>query len=614
MPEEPQIGQFDNHRIIASKPLANKGETLVAWDIETWGLDATAFAFACTRIVSTGEQRVFFTVEALREYLESLAPCIAYAHNSARYDTFCLFSAREMYNAKKVANGTRIFELEVNGVKYRDSKHLLPMSLDGVAKSVEMAKGITPEAYIKGEPREITQEDIDYCHLDCEILAAALIRLKKLYGDLCGVPHETISLPLTCASMAYRVWCEMPGSWPEHWIWTDSRKRERKMASGRAILNECFRKAEHGGRVQVACSPGEIVHDIVSYDANSLYPSVMHDELFPDIKRMRRYGPSFETLRHLIDSPDMVCAADLTIIAPHEGIPGMLPGSDNEGRKDWTATAYEGWMCEPEIRLALEVGYVITDLRDVIGAAGIRPFQTYVRRLYDLRLEMKKRGDPAEALSKLLMNSLFGRFGIKSRPDRIEGDEAIQKAQEREDYHERYELRFHDGAKLEWPYLLDYGAMRRPPASQWFGFSSFILSYGRERLMRGILAAGEGFTYCDTDSVHLAASRAANFEDSMRIGDDLSEWKLETPQPIPAAIYWEPKAYLHLNAQGERVLVKHKGVRVYDDKGEFMPNAGDLTKEQIHRTVVSLYEGLRRDLTPGTPLVTKKRSRRFYRE
>ena len=162
MPEEPVIGQFDNHRIIASKPLANKGETVVAWDTETWGLDATAFAFGCTRIVSTGEQRVFFTTESLREYLESLAPCIAYAHNSARYDTFCLFSAREMYNAKKVANGTRIFELEVNGVKYRDSKHLLPMSLDGVAKSVEMAKGITPEAYIKGEPREITPEDIDY--------------------------------------------------------------------------------------------------------------------------------------------------------------------------------------------------------------------------------------------------------------------------------------------------------------------------------------------------------------------------------------------------------------------------------------------------------------------
>jgi hypothetical protein len=156
--------------------------------------------------------------------------------------------------------------------------------------------------------------------------------------------------------------------------------------------------------------------------------------------------------------------------------------------------------------------------------------------------------------------------------------------------------------------------MRRPPASQWFGFSSFILSYGRERLMRGILAAGEGFAYCDTDSVHMSLDNAADFEAAIPIGDDLSEWKLETPEPIHTAVYWEPKAYLHLDSDGSRRLVKHKGVRVKDDAGNYLPNAGDLTKEQTHRTVVSLYEGLRRNLTPGTPLITTKRSRRFYRE
>ena len=132
--------------------------------------------------------------------------------------------------------------------------------------------------------------------------------------------------------------------------------------------------------------------------------------------------------------------------------------------------------------------------------------------------------------------------------------------------------------------------------------------------MRGILAAGEGFAYCDTDSVHMTADRAADFEVAIPIGDDLSEWKLETPEPIPTAIYYEPKAYVHFDGEGKRILVRHKGVRVKDDKGEYLPNAGDLTKEQTHRTVVSLYEGLRRGITPGTPLVTTKRSRRFYRE
>jgi hypothetical protein len=154
--------------------------------------------------------------------------------------------------------------------------------------------------------------------------------------------------------------------------------------------------------------------------------------------------------------------------------------------------------------------------------------------------------------------------------------------------------------------------MRKAPASQWFGFSSFILSYGRERLARAIIAAGENVAYCDTDSVHFAAKDAEAFEKQIAIGGDLSEWKLETPEPIPFAKYWEPKAYTHFNEDGSRLLVKHKGVRVRDDKGNYLKNAGDLTKEQEHRIVVSLYEGLRRGLEPGTPLLTRKRSRRFF--
>ena len=610
---EPEIGQWDRHRVIASKPTAATGEPVVVWDTETWGLDATALAFACTNVVSTGEEHVFYDRETLRTYLESMAPCVAYAHNGNRYDVFSLFTAEELYNAPKVANGTRIFELEVNGVKYRDSKHLLPLPLSKIAVSVGMEKGETPQAYIDGTPRPITEEDIEYCKMDCRILVAVLKRLNRLYAELCGVAPGSVQLPLTVASMAYRIWCEMEDSWPEHWTWTDARKRVRKMASCRAVHNECFRLAEHGGRVQVACTPGEPVHDIVSYDANSLYPSVMHDEMFPDLTSMRRYGPSLDTLRALLDSDSIVCIADVRILAPHDGIPLMLPGTDTRGRKHWTVRQHSGWMCEPELRLALDLGYAV-EVRDLIGARGIRPFRTYVRRMYDLRMEMRAQGDPAEVLCKLLMNALFGRFGIKSRPMRIEGEEQIHDAQQRDDYHERFELRFHDGAKCEWPYLLDYGAMRRPPASQWFGFSSFILSYGRERLMRGILAAGEGFAYCDTDSVHMTADRAADFEAAIPIGDDLSEWKLETPEPIPTAIYYEPKAYVHFDGEGKRILVRHKGVRGKDDKGDFLPNAGDLTKEQTHRTVVSLYEGLRRGITPGTPLVTTKRSRRFYRE
>jgi len=140
-----------------------------------------------------------------------------------------------------------------------------------------------------------------------------------------------------------------------------------------------------------------------------------------------------------------------------------------------------------------------------------------------------------------------------------------------------------------------------------------ILSYGRERLARAIIAVGDDALYCDTDSVHMRASAATRFEEAMSIGDDLGEWKLETEVPIPWAQYWEAKAYCFKDTDGSRLLVKHKGIQVKDDQGNWMPNAGDLTKEQVHRTTVSLYEALRRNLEPGTEIITTKRSHRFWK-
>ena len=334
---------------------------------------------------------------------------------------------------------------------------------------------------------------------------------------------------------------------------------------------------------------------------------------FRDPTSISKVGPTFEALKVCLDHPDRVCAALVRVVRP-DGVPPMLPGKDGDNRRDWNITEFEGWLCEPELKLMLEIGYVVEEVKDLISARAIRPFDRFVNVLYDLRMAMKAKGDPAEVIVKRIMCSLFGRFGIKERPMRIEGGEAIKKAQERDDYLERFEKRYHDGLGLQWPYLLDHGSMNRSPASQWFGFSSFILSYGRAELMRGILAAGDDILYVDTDSCHVRASAAERFSDAIPIGRELGEWNQETKHPIHSATYWEAKAYVHFDEEGKRILVKHKGVKVKDDKGEYLPHAGDLTQEQISRTVVTLYEGLRRGWEPGTEMITAKRSRRVYRE
>ena len=620
--------KFDNvmhnsaaHRIILNVPNtawnrdgSRKIETHFVYDLETRGLNATEPIFGACIKMETGEEWVFSCMRSMREHFESYAPCVCWAHNGSKFDIFGILGKEECYESKKVLGGTTIYELELNGVLYRDSSHLLDLPLRKLAKSVEMEKGITPQGFIDGTIThfdQVTEEEKEYCLMDCRILVVALRRLHQIYASLVSKKPRDIELPLTIASLAYRVWCAV--SWPEHWTWTDARKRERGMGIGKKVFNEIFRDAEVGGRVQVFAHPGETIYGGVhTFDANSLYASQMLNQ-FPDLTSISKVGPTFEALKVCLDHPDRVCAALVRVVRP-DGVPPMLPGKDGDNRRDWNITEFEGWLCEPELKLMLEIGYVVEEVKDLISARAIRPFDRFVNVLYDLRMAMKAKGDPAEAIVKRILCSLFGRFGIKERPMRIEGGEAIKKAQERDDYLERFEKRYHDGLGLQWPYLLDHGSMNRSPASQWFGFSSFILSYGRAELMRGILAAGHDILYVDTDSCHVRVESAERFREAISIGDKLGQWKQETDEPIHAAKYWEPKCYVHFNDEGERTLVKHKGVRVRDDDGEFLPSAGDLTQEQISRTVVTLYEGLRRNLEPGTPLITAKRSRRFYRE
>jgi hypothetical protein len=133
-------------------------------------------------------------------------------------------------------------------------------------------------------------------------------------------------------------------------------------------------------------------------------------------------------------------------------------------------------------------------------------------------------------------------------------------------------------------------------------------------LGQAIVAAGEYALYTDTDSVHLRVEGRERFESMIDIGDDLGQWKLETPEPIANSIYWEPKVYVQMDENMNRTLVKHKGIKVYNSQGKLKPEAGDLTKTQTTETVLSLYDGFRRGLEPGTEFIITKKSKRFHAE
>ena len=614
------------HRIIQTKAAKrNSEETWFVYDTETPGLQANKPLLFCFKNIRNGSEYTFFTREDARRFIESNAPAVAYAHNGNSFDIFGMLSPEEIYNSKKITANTKIFEVEHNGVKYRDSKHLFPMSLDGLGKTVGVEKGETPMKFIDGHinGRELTIDDIDdndieYCLQDVRVLAAAILQFEELFAELVKQPSSMVSLPLTTASAAYKAWCVR--SWPQHWYWTDARKRVRPIATGHKIFNESFRSAEAGGMVRLLnCEPGKMITDgVISYDRNSMYPAEMVKRTYPDLKNIGHVGASFAALEIELEREDRVCAAKLKMRTLSDDAYLGLPNINELGRRDWNRTSFDGWLCEPEIEFALENGWGIESIDEIVSGKAIKPFNNYIDLLYKKRLEMKEQNNPAEKLCKLLMNSLFGRFGIKEKPIRVDGSD-LETLEMEPNYEELLETGmiergYYDGIGGAWPYVLDNRELLKTPSSQWFGFSSFILSYARANLGKAIVSVGDAAIYTDTDSVHFRKEAEEKFVKAMPVGKNLGDWDLETPKPIKNCIYWEPKVYVHMNEQMQKTLVKHKGIKVRNVDGSFKDDAGDLTKEQTHKTVLSFYDALRRGMQPGSELVTKKRSTRFFKD
>ena len=600
------------HRMFARNVGKRKPRRLV-WDIETWGLDARNFAFACVIDVATGEEWTFHTAKEARAHFESLAPCIVYAHNQFGFDAFSIMGKMEALESKKIAMGTNIYELTLNRVRYRDTKHLFPMRLAQLGDALGFPKGETPEDYITGNRREVTQEDIDYCLQDCRILVRAINDLESSVSEWIDRPVEQVCLPLTTASLSYRVWSET--CWPEHWGWYRNKKNGTKEwvkgASCKARFNQNAKDSYSGGRVQVICEPGEWQYDIVSADANSMFPSVQEAYEFPDIRTCRNVGATPGILDRFLESKRYVSWANVSLKAS-TATQRFLPNRNLQGRLDWTQDTYSGWLAEPELKYAIyEADWELDEIRELNVAKAHNPFRGFVRKFYDLRQEAKANKDPRSIFYKLLLNSGYGKFAQRSSVTRLENPEQMEDVFTKEGWEDRYELRFYDAVNLEMPFLVDRESLNRTPDSQWFGYASFITSGARVELQKGINAAGEGAKYVDTDSVYMNIDSAKDFEAAIPLGTDMGEWGWEQDRPYAKARFWEPKAYSLHAGDGTLQKAKHKGVDLKSRDGKWLPQAGDLRQTQISTTTTKLYSALRRKLEPGVMQVTEKRSRRW---
>ena len=609
-----------SHFIRRIMPTRKKQSLRFTLDIETWGLDARKLAFGVIQNVDTLEQYVFYSFsdckqwiqEKRKEYMEingineKDARVLVYAHNGWKYDYLGLFTINEIKQADKIDSKGRILVATIDNIEYRDYKTLVQVSLSKIGEALGYPKGFTPMKFrIGDESQGITQEDIDYCIQDCRILSEAIKSLEATYKEWTNSPHD-LELPLTTASMAYRVWCSK--YWPSNWFTINKQNKKVDIAFCNNMFNDALEEAYVGGRVQVIGEPMKVYPNTISLDRNSMYPSEMVEQVFPDMMGATYCKPFMSNFRKLIRDDDICIWANLTLEGGKDS-PPFLATKTEEGRRCWTDTNFTGWLCEPEIKHALELGYEVKEIKELHYSKAIRPFKEFVEFFYNLRVEMRAKEDPSELWIKLILNALYGRFGMKDIATRIDNDEKIEEIIEQGKLNE-YHFDYYDGVQGSLPFLVAINGDKKP-SSTWFGFASFTTSYARVSLNKAILAAGDGAYYCDTDSIFFNADKLPDVLEEIELGNELGQWDYEIKAPTNF-IGYEPKAYVFITDEKKKIKIRHKGVSLTDEAGNLVPQAGDLTKEQFSRNVIQYRTAMRRNLPLGSKHIQSKVSKRHY--
>lgn len=309
--------------------------------------------------------------------------------------------------------------------------------------------------------------------------------------------------------------------------------------------NEFARNAYYGGRVE----PFRLGRwdNVNVFDINSLYPYVMYTRQYPHPNHLK--GPTSNTTLKTILKYEGV--SDVTIHIPKTFAP-ILPYRHN-GKLFFPYGTLRGHWTHIEIREAIKRGAVVKTVHySLYSTQTVNPFKKYVHNLYHLRQQLKLAGDPRELVIKIMLNSLYGKFGQRN-------DTGLQKILP-------FSWWLENGKPVgtEFRVIGDYVSVLQtihvPGQPSYINtlWASYITAYARLALYGYIEQAGEETIYCDTDSIFIQGNIFTGFE--------LGQMKMENKSVDLEII--GPKAYL-LYENNNIVKAKCKGVP-QDHKVDFL--------------------------------------------
>ena len=513
---------------------------------------------------------------------------IVYAHNLSGFDGIFLmihlikFGKVEplLFNGKLISIKVKLNSGKI--IQFKDSYLLLPFSLSTLCKTFNIDKpkgnfpfkltnihysGVFPKyEYWTNISRSTWQqlkaqhgnrlwnfevESKKYCSLDCIVLHEILTKFNELvYNKFQVNIHKSLTLP----SLAMRIY--KTHYMPENSIYQLLGKVE-----------EAIRLSYTGGHVDAYIPHNRLgtrIRDgfkkLFYYDVNSLYPFVMATFSMPigkpivfkgDIRRMepKAYGFFYCTIASpkYLEHPILQRRIKTTF-----GIRTIA------GLGSW-----QGWIYSKEMDNAIKYGYSFKIHHGYQFEEG-NIFKEYVLAMYLLRSEFAK-DHPMNQIAKLLMNSLYGKFGMKLQTTKVDIMPILTK--EDKVAFRKYLDKYGDSLQ-DYVNLHDNIVVIRNTEARLFYNEQLDLYHGQDvniAIASAVTASARIYMsqfknsdlynlyYSDTDSIVI--DRPLSME---LVGNKLGQLKLE--YVIKRGIFLAPKVYGLVTSDNKEVI-KVKGLR-----------------------------------------------------
>jgi len=402
---------------------------------------------------------------------------------------------------------------------FRDTFNLCPMSLSDIGEMLGYKKYITPDKFKVIDDYStliLDNDDIIYCFRDCEIVIEFVKKIGKIYKTF----H--IKMKSTYASNAKTIW---------------QTKFLNEKLYIRDDLDEKFRDSYYGGRCEVFISRYE-KSTLYYYDINSMYPYVMNMDV-PDPSTLKEiHNLNILYFNNVLKKYEGT--AKITFQCPNDlNIPVLPYRKDN--KLLFPAGIFTGDWCFPEIRLALEKGYKIIKIHQIIAGKRIKsPFINYVKFFSEMKIEATQKKDKVmREFAKRMLNSLYGKFA--QRNPIKEKYVYIGDITEKDIPSKTICLLIPNTKVIEYKNIEKIRA--RATVVAW---SSYITSRARVLLYKFLKDA----YYCDTDSAFLSQKLPDKLVDDSEFG------KMAHEDTAIEHYFIDPKKYAYQSKDSFKIKIK----------------------------------------------------------